>query len=152
MSADNDTDNPLSVDEAMDLIGKWETHPGLLMAIFDASRKLRDEVEMLLDVRIAQQQQILEMMRIIAQHVKEKQAMQTELDQLRDEVEMLRDQNSILRDNLDALLQLSRKNAKQLIADKQALKVKLDQLRAVVAQNNQSLAQIVTRWIRPGNN
>lgn len=106
MSTDNDTDNPLSVDEAMDLIGKWETHPGLLMAIFDAARKLRDEVEMLRDVRIAQQQQILELMRIIAQHVKEKQAMQTELDQLR----------------------------------------------AVVAQNNQSLAQIVTRWIRPGNN
>lgn len=106
MSADNDTDNPLSVDEAMDLIGKWETHPGLLMAIFDASRKLRDEVELLRDVRIAQQQQILKLMLIIAQHVKEKQAMQTELDQLR----------------------------------------------AVVAQNNQSLAQIVTRWIRPGNN
>lgn len=106
MSADNDTDNPLSVDEAMDLIGKWETHPGLLMAIFDASRKLRDEVELLRDVRIAQQQQILELMRIIAQHVKEKQAMQT----------------------------------------------KLDQLRAVVAQNNQSLAQIVTRWMKPSKN
>ena len=99
-------DNPLSADEAMDLIGKWETHPGLLMAIFDASRKLRDEVELLRDVRIAQQQQILELMRIIAQHVKEKQAMQTELDQLR----------------------------------------------AVVAQNNQSLAQIVTRWMKPSKN
>lgn len=85
MSADKDTDNPLSVDEAMDLIGKWETHPGLLTAIFDAARKLRDEVELLRD---------------------EKAAMQTELDQLR----------------------------------------------AVVAQNNQSLAQIVTRWIKPGNN
>ena len=85
MSADNDTDNPLSVDEAMDLIGKWETHPGLLMAIFDASRKLRDEVELLRD---------------------EKAAMQTELDQLR----------------------------------------------AVVAQNNQSLAQIVTRWMKPSRN
>ena len=106
MSTDNDTDNPLSVDEAMDLIGKWETHPGLLMAIFDASRKLRDEVELLRDVRIAQQQQILELMRIIAQHVKEKQAMPTELDQLR----------------------------------------------AVVAQNNQSLAQIVTRWMKPSKN
>jgi hydroxypyruvate isomerase len=106
MSADNDTDNPLSVDEAMDLIGKWETHPGLLMAIFDASRKLRDEVELLRDVRSAQQQQILGMGGIIAQHVKEKQAMQTELDQLR----------------------------------------------AVVAQNNQSLAQIVTRWIKPSKN
>jgi hypothetical protein len=42
-------DNPLTVDMAMELIGKWETHPGLLMAIFDASRKLRDEVEQLRD-------------------------------------------------------------------------------------------------------
>ena len=99
-------DNPLSVDQAMDLIGKWETHPSLLMAIFDASRKLRDEVELLRDVRSAQQQQILGMGGIIAQHVKEKQAMQTELDQLR----------------------------------------------AVVAQNNQSLAQIVTRWMKPSKN
>ena len=106
MSADNDTDNPLSVDEAMNLIGKWETHPGLLMAIFDASRKLRDEVELLRDVRSAQQQQILGMGGIIAQHGNEKQAMQTELDQLR----------------------------------------------AVVAQNNQSLAQIVTRWMKPSKN
>lgn len=78
-------DNPLSVDQAMNLIGKWETHPGLLMAIFDASRKLRDEVELLRD---------------------EKAALQTELDQLR----------------------------------------------AVVAQNNQSLAQIVTRWMKPSRN
>ena len=99
-------DNPLSVDQAMDLIGKWETHPGLLMAIFDASRKLRDEVERLRDVRSAQQQQIIEMVQSIAQHVHEKQAMQTELDQLR----------------------------------------------VVVAQNNQSLAQIVTRWIKPSKN
>ena len=106
MSADNDTDNPLSVDEAMDLIGKWETHPGLLTAIFDAARKLRDEIELLQDCRSGQQQQIIEMGQIIAQHVSQKQAMQTELDQLR----------------------------------------------AVVAQNNQSLAQIVTRWIKPGNN
>lgn len=41
--------NPLSVDMAMDLVGKWETHPGLLMAIFDAARRLRDEVERLQD-------------------------------------------------------------------------------------------------------
>jgi Rad3-related DNA helicase len=40
-------DNPLTVDEAMALIGKWETHPGLLLAVFDAARKLRDEVELL---------------------------------------------------------------------------------------------------------
>ena len=103
-------DNPLSVDEAMDLIGKWETHPGLLMAIFDASRKLRDEVE------------------------------------------RLRDENSLWQDNVKAVLQISRTNAKKMIAEKQALETELDQLRAVVAQNNQSLAQIVTRWIRPGNN
>lgn len=78
-------DNPLTVNQAMALITKWETHPGLLMAIFDAARKLRDEVELQRD---------------------EKASLQTELDQLR----------------------------------------------AVVAQNNQSLAQIVTRWIKPGNN
>lgn len=41
--------NPLSVEMAMQLIEKWETHPGLLMAIFDAARKLRDEVELLRD-------------------------------------------------------------------------------------------------------
>ena len=99
MSADNDTDNPLSVDEAMDLIGKWETHPGLLMAIFDAARKLRDEVELRRDNNVT-------LMTKIGELGKENKALQTELDQLR----------------------------------------------AVVAQNNQSLAQIVTRWIKPGNN
>ena len=92
-------DNPLSVDEAMNLIGKWETHPGLLMAIFDASRKLRDEVELLRDNNVT-------LMTKIGELGKENKALQTELDQLR----------------------------------------------AVVAQNNQSLAQIVTRWIKPGNN
>ena len=99
MSADNDTDNPLSVDEAMDLIGKWETHPGLLTAIFDAARKLRDEVELRRDNNVT-------LMTKIGELGKENKALQTELDQLR----------------------------------------------AVVAQNNQSLAQIVTRWIKPGNN
>ena len=99
MSADNDTDNPLSVDEAMDLIGKWETHPGLLTAIFDAARKLRDEVELRRDNNVT-------LMTKIGELGKENKALQTELDQLR----------------------------------------------AVVAQNNQSLAQIVTRWIKPSNN
>jgi predicted nuclease with TOPRIM domain len=99
MSTDNDTDNPLSVDEAMDLIGQWETHPGLLTAIFDAARKLRDEVELRRDNNVTLMNKINEL-------GKENKAMQTELDQLR----------------------------------------------AVVAQNNQSLAQIVTRWIKPGNN
>ena len=92
-------DNPLSLDEAMDLIGKWETHPGLLTAIFDASRKLRDEVEMLRDNNV-------NLMTKIGDLGKQNKAMQAELDQLR----------------------------------------------AVVAQNNQSLAQIVTRWMKPGNN
>jgi predicted nucleic acid-binding Zn-ribbon protein len=92
-------DNPLSVDEAMNLIGKWETHPGLLMAIFDASRKLRDEVELLRDNNVT-------LMTKIGELGKENKALQTELDQLR----------------------------------------------AVVAQNNQSLAQIVTRWMKPSRN
>jgi hypothetical protein len=99
MSTDHDTDNPLSVDQAMDLIGKWETHPGLLLAIFDAARKLRDEVEVRRDNNVT-------LMTKIGDLGKQNKAMQTELDQLR----------------------------------------------AVVAQNNQSLAQIVTRWIKPGNN
>ena len=99
MSADNDTDNPLSVDEAIDLIGKWETHPGLLMAIFDAARKLRDEVELRRDNNVT-------LMTKIGELGKENKALQTELDQLR----------------------------------------------AVVAQNNQSLAQIVTRWMKPSKN
>lgn len=99
MSTDNDTDNPLSVDEAMDLIGKWETHSGLLTAIFDAARKLRDEVE------------------------------------------LRRDNNVTLMNKIN-----------ELGKENKALQTELDQLRAVVAQNNQSLAQIVTRWIRPGNN
>lgn len=91
--------NPLSVEMAMDLIGKWETHPGLLMAIFDAARKLRDEVEVRRDNNVT-------LMNKIGELGKENKAMQTELDQLR----------------------------------------------AVVAQNNQSLAQIVTRWIKPSKN
>ena len=99
MSADNDTDNPLSIDEAMDLIGKWETHPGLLTAIFDAARKLRDEVEVRRDNNVT-------LMTKIGELGKENKALQTEIDQLR----------------------------------------------AVVAQNNQTLAQIVTRWIKPSKN
>jgi hypothetical protein len=94
-----DHDNPLSVDEAMALIGKWETHPGLLLAIFDAARKLRDEVEVRRDNNVT-------LMTKIGELGKENKALQTELDQLR----------------------------------------------AVVAQNNQSIAAIVTRWITPGRN
>lgn len=92
-------DNPLSIDAAMDLIGKWETHPGLLTAIFDAARKLRDEVEVRRNSSVTLVTKIEEL-------GKENKALQTELDQLR----------------------------------------------AVVAQNNQSLAQIVTRWMKPSTN
>ena len=92
-------DNPLSVDEAMALIGKWETHPGLLLAVFDAARKLRDEVELLRDNNVA-------LMTKIGDLGKQNTALQTELDQLR----------------------------------------------AVVAQNNQSIAAILSRWIKPSTN
>lgn len=94
-----DHDNPLSVDQAMDLIGKWETHPGLLLAIFDAARKLRDEVE------------------------------------------VRRDNNVTLMTKIG-----------ELGKENKALQTKLDQLRAVVAQNNQSLCGIITRWIKPSTN
>lgn len=94
-----DQDNPLSVDEAMDLIGKWETHPGLLLAIFDAARKLRDEVEVRRDNNVT-------LMTKIGELGKENKALQTELDQLR----------------------------------------------AVVAQNNQSIAATLSRWIKPSTN
>jgi hypothetical protein len=92
-------DNPLSVDEAMALIGKWETHPGLLLAVFDAARKLRDEVE------------------------------------------VRRDNNVTLMTKIG-----------ELGKENKALKTELDQLRAVVAQNNQSIAAILSRWIKPGKN
>jgi hypothetical protein len=99
MSTDHDTDNPLSVDQAMDLIGKWETHPGLLLAIFDAARKLRDEVE------------------------------------------VRRDNNVTLMTKIG-----------ELGKENKALKTEIDQLRAVVAQNNQSIAAILSRWIKPSTN
>jgi hypothetical protein len=77
MSTDPTTDdNPLSVDEAMALIGKWETHPGLLLAVFDAARKLRDEVELLRDNNVA-------LMTKIGDLGKQNTALRTELDQLR---------------------------------------------------------------------
>jgi hypothetical protein len=106
-------DNPLSVDQAMDLIGKWETHPGLLLAIFDASRKLRDEVEL-----------------------------------LRDKVQGLELAKKSQQDHFD---DLHREMAKR-VRDKQAMQAELDQLRAVVAQNNQSIAAILSRWIKPSTN
>jgi hypothetical protein len=106
-------DNPLSVDEAMALVGKWETHPGLLMAIFDAARKLRDEVEL-----------------------------------LRDEVKLLRDANNHMQKSQDDLIRI----IAQHVRDKKALQTELDQLRAVAAQNNQSIAAILSRWIKPSTN
>jgi hypothetical protein len=40
----------------------------------------------------------------------------------------------------------------QHVRDKKALQTELDQLRAVVAQNNQSIAAIASRWMRPSRN
>jgi hypothetical protein len=40
----------------------------------------------------------------------------------------------------------------QHVRDKKALQAELDQLRAVVAQNNQSIAAILSRWIKPSTN
>jgi hypothetical protein len=108
-----DHDNPLSVDQAMDLIGKWETHPGLLLAIFDASRKLRDEVEL-----------------------------------LRDKVRAL----EVLKKNLLVNIESTQRALEKSFRDEHAMQTELDQLRAVVAQNNQSIAAIVSRWIKPGKN
>ena len=136
-----DHDNPLSVDEAMALIGKWETHPGLLLAVFDAARKLRDEVEVLRDTKNHLQTSQNELMRIIAQHVRDKKAMQTEIDQLRDR------KNDLLR-NFDELLKINAEHCKA----RKAKDTELDQLRAVVAQNNQSIAAILSRWIKPSKN
>ena len=119
-----DHDNPLSVDEAMDLIGKWETHPGLLLAIFDAARKLRDEVELLRDNNVT-------LMTKIGDLGKKKSALQTELQQ-------------------------GKKFTREVITDleknRDAMQTELDQLRAVVAQNNQSIAAILSRWIKPSTN
>lgn len=141
-------DNPLSVDQAMDLIGKWETHPGLLTAVFDASRKLRDEVEILRDeVKLLRdannhmQKSQDDLIRIIAQHVRDKKALQTKLDQLRDT------KKNLVR-NFDELLKINAEHCKA----RKAKDAELDQLRAVVAQNNQSIAAILSRWIKPSTN
>jgi capsule polysaccharide export protein KpsE/RkpR len=108
----------------MALIGKWETHPGLLMAIFDAARKLRDEVE-----------------------------------RLRDQLQQSQDWGNAVKMELETTkrkLKETNKLAQGLCAglaeDKRLMQTELDQLRAVVAQNNQSIAAIVTRWITPGRN
>ena len=116
--------NPLSVDEAKALIDKWESHPGLIMAILDAARKLKDELVKL----------------------------ERDYDCVAAENQLLRDDNSILKDNVNAVLLTARNNAKKLIADNKVLQTELEQLRAVVAQNNASLSSIVMRWIQPSKN
>jgi flagellar biosynthesis/type III secretory pathway M-ring protein FliF/YscJ len=117
-------DNPLSVDEAMALIGKWETHPGLLLAVFDAARKLRDEVEL-----------------------------------LRDQLQQSQDWGNAVKMELETTkreIAQTKKFATELVEglaeDKKSQQTELDQLRAVVAQNNQSIAAILSRWIKPSTN
>jgi hypothetical protein len=119
-----DHDNPLSVDEAMALVGKWETHPGLLMAIFDASRKLRDEVELLRD----------------------------QLQQSQDWSNAVKMELETTKRSLAQTKTLAKDLVEGIAEDKKAMQTELYQLRAVVAQNNQSLAQIVTKWIKPSKN
>lgn len=79
--------NPLSVDMAMDLVGKWETHPGLLMAIFDAARRLRDEVERLQDENFILRDNVDAVLLTARNNAKkliaDNKALQTELEQLR---------------------------------------------------------------------
>lgn len=116
--------NPLSVDEAKSLIDKWESHPGLIMAILDAARKLKDELVKL----------------------------ELDYDCVAAENQLLRDDNSILRCDVEDALASSIKTAKKLVAEKQALQNDLEHLKSVVAQNNASLSSIVMRWIQPSKN
>jgi predicted nucleic acid-binding Zn-ribbon protein len=117
-------DNPLSVDEAMALIGKWEAHPGLLTAIFDASRKLRDEVELLRD----------------------------QLQQSQDWGNATKMELETTKRKLAETKKIATELVEGLAEDKRSMQTELDQLRAVVAQNNQSIAAIVSRWIKPSTN
>jgi hypothetical protein len=82
-----------------------------------------------------------ELTRFLAQHVRDKKALQTKLDQLRDT------KNNLGR-NFDELLKINAEHCKA----RKAKDAELDQLRAVVAQNNQSLCGIITRWIKPSKN
>jgi hypothetical protein len=50
--------------------------------------------------------------------------------------------------NFDELLKINAEHCKA----RKAKDAELDQLRAVVAQNNQSLCGILTRWIKPSTN
>ena len=71
--------NPLSVDEAKALIDKWESHPGLILAILDAARKLKGELVKL----------------------------ELDYDCVATENQLLRDDNSILRGNVEDALSSS---------------------------------------------
>lgn len=116
--------NPLTVAEAMALIGKWETHPGLLMAIFDASRKLRDEVERLRD----------------------------ELQRSNDWGHAVAAELQSTQRRLDEHRTMAQDAYNNLYVQWSASQHELEQLRAVVASNNQSIAGIVLSWITPSRN
>jgi chromosome segregation ATPase len=122
-------DNPLTVDMAMELIGKWETHPGLLMAIFDASRKLRDEVERLRDNNVS-------LMARIGELGKQNSAMQSELTPLRVEADRLFAQNVMLKSNLEGAIEFARVNAKRLVDDKSSSHTEVEQLRDELQRSN----------------
>ena len=117
-------DNPLSVDQAMDLIGKWETHPGLLLAVFDAARKLRDEVELLQD----------------------------ELQRSNDWGHAVKAELQSTQRRLDEHRTIAQEAYNNLYVQWSASQHELEQLRAVVASNNQSIAGIVLSWITPSRN
>lgn len=89
--------NPLSVAEAKALIDKWESHPGLILAILDAARKLKGELvklELDYDCVAAENQLLRDDNSILRGNVEdalsssikliaEKQALQNDLEQLR---------------------------------------------------------------------
>jgi hypothetical protein len=78
---------------------------------------------------------------MISHHCTRNGALQTELDQLRDT------KKNLVR-SFDELLKINAEHCKA----RKAKDAELDQLRAVVAQNNQSLCGIITRWIKPSTN
>jgi alanyl-tRNA synthetase len=121
--------------------GQWYDGCHVPGTIFDAARKLRDEVELLRDTKNHMQKSNDELTRFLAQHVRDKKALQTKLDQLRDI-------NKNLVRNFDELWKINAEHCKA----RKAKDAELDQLRAVVAQNNQSLCGIITRWIKPSTN
>jgi cell division protein FtsL len=117
-------DNPLTVEMALEIVGKWETHPGLLMAIFDASRKLRDEVERLRD----------------------------ELQRANDWGNAVKAELQSTQRTLGEHRTVAQEAYSNLYMQWSASQHELEQLRAVVAQNNRNLSGIITRWIKPSTN